>query len=69
VRIEAHSKDPKGSGATEYSFNADGFGPPPECNPNAPPAFELKGSVPSDGSSGGGGAKVEVKAGASVNAK
>jgi hypothetical protein len=67
VRIEAHSKDPKGSGETEYSFNADGFGPPPDCNPNTPPAFELKGSAPSGDGSGGG--KVEVKAGASVNAK
>jgi hypothetical protein len=69
VRVEAHSKDPKGSGATEYKFNAEGFGPPPECNPNTPPAFELKGSAPAGDGGGDGKASVQVKAGASVNAK
>lgn len=63
VKIEANSKDPEGSGAVEWEFDAEGFGPPPDCNPNAPPAFELKGQAPSDG---GGGAKVEVKASATV---
>jgi len=43
VRIEAVSKkDPEGSGALEYKFAADGFGPPPDCDPKTPPAFDLK---------------------------
>jgi hypothetical protein len=71
VTIEAHSKDPQGSGSIEYTFNADGFGPPPDCDPKTPPAFDLKASAPAEDSGGGGGVKagVQVKAGASVNAK
>jgi hypothetical protein len=42
VRIEANSKDPKSSGSLEYKFVADGFGPPPDCDPNAPPTFDIK---------------------------
>jgi hypothetical protein len=66
VKIEAISKDPEGSGSVEWEFNSDGFGPPPDCNPNAPPAFELKAETPPADSGGSGGAKVQVKAGASV---
>jgi hypothetical protein len=29
------AKDPKGKGSLEWDFNADGFGPPPDCDPNA----------------------------------
>jgi hypothetical protein len=63
VRIEATRKDPKDSGSIEYKFLADGFGPPPDCDPNTPPTFDLKAVTdpatanPSD-----------AKAGASVNA-
>ncbi|MDC3959307.1 VWA domain-containing protein [Polyangium jinanense] len=47
VTIEAISKkDPEGSGEVEYKFNADGFGPPPDCDPKAPPAFDLKEPAP-----------------------
>ena len=43
VTIKAISKrDPEGSGTVEYEFNADGFGPPPDCDPKTPPAFDLK---------------------------
>src|SRR6185503_12891860 len=42
VKIEAHAKNPNGSGALEYKFNSDGFGPPPDCDPKTPPAFDLK---------------------------
>ncbi len=42
VRIVANNKDPKGSGSLEWEFNADGFGPPPDCDPNLPPSFPLK---------------------------
>lgn len=70
VRIVANSKDPKGSGDLEWDFNADGFGPPPECDPNTPPVFPLKtgemvdtGKIKGDSGSGG---KVKVKASASA---
>src|SRR5215469_2954102 len=42
VRIEAVRKEPKESGSLEYKFVADGFGPPPDCDPNTPPTFDLK---------------------------
>lgn len=41
VRIVA-SKPEVGSGALEYTFNADGFGPPPACDPERKPSFDLK---------------------------
>jgi hypothetical protein len=73
VTVEAISKkEPhKGSGSAEYKFNADGFGPPPDCDPKTPPAFDMKNVDEKGGGSGTGGAKagVSVKAGASVEAK
>jgi len=73
VRIVANSKkDPKGKGSLEWDFNADGFGPPPDCDPNAPPSFPLKTNgqpVEGSDSGGGGGASVKVKASASAEAK
>jgi hypothetical protein len=42
VKIVAKTKDPEGSGALEYRFNANGFGPPPDCDPKTPPAFDMK---------------------------
>lgn len=45
VRIEAIEKDEKGrkrgSGSLEWEFNADKFGPPPQCDPNREPKFSL----------------------------
>ena len=41
VRIEAELKEPKGSGNLTYTFNADGFGPPPKCDPARKPTFKL----------------------------
>lgn len=73
VRIVANSKnDPKGKGELGWEFNADGFGPPPDCDPNAAPSFPLKtnGQPVDGGDSGGGGkASVKVKASASAEAK
>ncbi|HTN86570.1 MAG TPA: VWA domain-containing protein, partial [Sorangium sp.] len=73
VEIKAISKDPSASGSLEYKFNADGFGPPPECDPNTPPSFDLKATAPAPDSDGGGsgGAKASFKAsaGAKVEAK
>ncbi len=70
VRIVANSKDPKGKGDLEWDFNADGFGPPPDCDPNTPPSFPLKtNGQPVEGSDGGGGGGVKVKASASAEVK
>jgi hypothetical protein len=70
VAIEANRPNPKASGSVDYKFNADGFGPPPDCDPKTPPAFSLKnvdasGNPASGGSAGG---SVQVKAGASGSA-
>ena len=68
VRVEAIRPNPKASGVVDYKFNSDGFGPPPDCDPNAPPSFPLKtnGQPVEGGDSGGsGGASVKVKASAS----
>lgn len=61
VRIKAMSKNPEGSGELEHKFNADGFGPPPECDPKAQPAFDLKATAaPSEEPKASGGAKASV---------
>jgi hypothetical protein len=62
VRIEANRRDPKESGSLEYKFVADGFGPPPDCDPNAPPTFDMKAVT--DPTTAGAG---DAKAGANVN--
>jgi hypothetical protein len=41
VGIKAKLKE-GGSGELEYEFNADGFGPPPTCDPNRQPTFDLE---------------------------
>lgn len=45
VRIEAKMKDDKGKeagrGSLSYEFETDGFGPPPECDPQRKPSFRL----------------------------
>jgi len=67
VEIVAHAKDPSGRGSVGYKFNADGFGPPPDCDPNAPPTFDL----PAPGGIEGGGTPPQggVSGGASVSVK
>jgi len=76
VKIEARQKkgDSENEGHMIYKFNAQGFGPPPDCDPNAKPAFDLK--APVEAGPGGtpkgdakGSVKVEVKAGASGGTK
>jgi hypothetical protein len=42
VRIEAHAHNPEAMGTIRYTFNADGLGPPPECDPKTPAAFEAE---------------------------
>ena len=41
VRIEVDSEKAQGSGSLEYTFVADGFGPPPDCDPERKPTFKL----------------------------
>jgi hypothetical protein len=54
VRIKAVVKEEEneklhGTGSLEYQFDATGFGPPPECNPERPPNFRLDDvEIPSD---------------------
>ncbi|MGB1275906.1 MAG: hypothetical protein ACPG77_09155 [Nannocystaceae bacterium] len=45
VQITAVSDDPKGKGSLTDTFNADGFGPPPECDPERKPDFKLEASA------------------------
>jgi len=42
VTVEAVTKNPDGSGSTQYKFKADDFGPPPDCDPKTPPSFDMK---------------------------
>ena len=48
VTVEARTKNPDGSGAVKYKFNADGFGLPPDCDPKTPPSFDMKTVTPAD---------------------
>ncbi len=41
VRIEVDSEKAQGKGSLEYTFVADGFGPPPDCDPERKPTFKL----------------------------
>ena len=71
VKIVAKSeKDPKGSGSLDYGFNASGFGPPPECDPQRAPKFKLDPGKSTVGKgSGGGSGKAKASASASVGTK
>jgi hypothetical protein len=63
VRIEARRKQPKKqSGSLAYRFVADGFGPPPDCDPKAPLTFDVKRTNVDEHEGGGrvkGGGRVE----------
>lgn len=41
VRIEVDTEKVDGKGFLEYTFDADGFGPPPHCDPERKPTFKL----------------------------
>jgi hypothetical protein len=45
VRIEVDVEE-RGSGSLEYTFDADGFGPPPQCDPERKPTFDLEDVTP-----------------------
>jgi len=50
LRIEARTQGDKPSvGSLRTRFVAEGFGPPPECDPNLPPTFEAPSAAPADG--------------------
>lgn len=86
VRIEALAdKSSKGKarkrGNTSWTFDAKGFGPPPDCDPNRKPEFKLEASVkaqqdegePEDGGSkrkrSGGDGEVEASGEAKGSAR
>ncbi len=53
VRIVANAKGEGGgksskSGRLEYDFSAEGFGPPPKCNPERRPKFKLEAGLEED---------------------
>lgn len=45
VKVQAHGRNPDASGSLSYTFNADGLGPPPECDPRTPAAFDPKAAA------------------------
>ena len=73
VRIEAKMTNEKGkeagSGSLSYEFETDGFGPPPECDPQRAPAFRLdKNLEPAPESEEADGGKSRRKSKASGSA-
>jgi hypothetical protein len=69
VEIVANRRDPEAKGSLTYKFVADGFGPPPECNPDTPPSFDLKATAPVEEGSKGGGPGVNASGSVKVEAK
>ncbi|WP_245677917.1 vWA domain-containing protein [Chondromyces crocatus] len=67
VEIVAERTEPKASGSLEYKFSAEGFGPPPECNPDTPPTFDLKDTRPQGSDDKGGGPGVKASGSVKVN--
>ena len=71
VEIRVELDDPKARGKLAYTFSADDFGPPPDCDPERAPTFKLDDVEPevekngSDGKSSG----AKLDAGASAKAK
>jgi hypothetical protein len=57
-------KDKNLSGSLEYTFDAEGFGPPPKCDPERKPQFKLEApSDPDDEDADKREAKAEAEAG------
>lgn len=55
VRIDVNTPKVPHKGSLDYQFTADGFGPPPSCNPERPPTFDLEdvsGSTKASASAG-----------------
>ncbi len=74
VRIEAQADrnakgKPRKKGDVSWAFDANGFGPPPDCDPNRQPTFKLDANLTDDADAGGGdgngngGGKAKGKAG------
>lgn len=42
VEIRVATEEPKGRGKLAYEFDATGFGPPPQCDPEREPTFDMK---------------------------
>lgn len=69
VRVDAITRNDKGkkngSGSLEYEFGADGFGPPPQCDPNRAPHFSLEKVQPPAEDDDGNAKKTKRKRGRS----
>jgi hypothetical protein len=59
----------KASGHLEYTFNADGFGPPPTCNPERKPQFKLEAPVEAEEPEGKDASSDKSKATSAAPAK
>ncbi len=68
VEIRVELEEPKATGKLAYTFSADDFGPPPDCDPERAPTFELDDVEPQEEEPGKGNAK-GGKLDASANAE
>lgn len=79
VEIRVETEEPKGRGKLAYEFDATGFGPPPDCDPERAPTFDMEevepapadeagksGSTDRGGTRSSGAASADMKAGASA---
>lgn len=71
VRIEAQAdKKPNGKakkkGDVSWTFDAKGFGPPPDCDPNRQPSFKFEDNLGLDQDAEGGGAEGDADGEASA---
>jgi hypothetical protein len=70
VEIRVEIEDPKAKGKLAYTFSADDFGPPPDCDPERAPTFKLDDvETTEDEGREKGKAGGEAKVGASAGAK
>jgi len=71
-KSKASTKERSASGKLEYKFSADGFGPPPKCDPERKPEFKLEAPLEQDEPAGqpdeakGPSSKGDTKGSASV---
>lgn len=73
VKIKALERSSNDMGSLAYRFNSDGFGPPPDCDPNTKPDFNLNAPIDANGQvkdqTPAPAVKVDVKAKADVKVK
>jgi hypothetical protein len=53
-RVEIRARTNDGTGSLEYGFSANGFGPPPDCDPQRRPTFSLQAEAEQQAASDSG---------------